>query len=160
LVRPFYQWMVLDLGRLNGMSMNLLNTLDEVYVVTTTGIPALYEAKRVIDALGAAGIEGDRLRLIVNQTEEFIPLSGSELNKIFGIHVYAKLPRDSQALHNACIQRRLPGESTNIGKQIANLARKVARLRDKKPRRSLPQFRSFVEMFRKSPDGASNAHAE
>jgi Flp pilus assembly CpaE family ATPase len=160
LVRPFYQWIVLDLGRLNGMSMNLLNTLDEVYVVTTTGIPALYEAKRVIDALGAAGIEGDRLRLIVNQTEEFIPLSGSELNKIFGIHVYAKLPRDSQALHNACIQRRLPGESTNIGKQIANLARKVARLRDKKPRRSLPQFRSFVEMFRKSPDGASDAHAE
>jgi Flp pilus assembly CpaE family ATPase len=158
MVRPFYQWMVLDLGRLNGVSINLLDTLDEVYVVTTTGIPALYEAKRVIDALAGAGIEGDRLRLIVNQTEDFIPLSGSELNKIFGIHVYAKLPRDSQALHNACIQRKLPGETSNIGKQIANLARKVARLREKKPRRSIPQFRSLVELFRKTPEGADSAH--
>src|SRR5690348_7227728 len=78
LVRPMYDWMVLDLGRLNGISAGLLEIVNETFVVTTIGIPALYEAKRVIDALVKAGMDGDRLRLIVNEIEETHTLSGRQ----------------------------------------------------------------------------------
>jgi methylmalonyl-CoA mutase cobalamin-binding subunit len=48
---------VLDVGRLNGLTTHLLDKLSDVLVVSATAIPALSEAKRVIDALLKAGIE-------------------------------------------------------------------------------------------------------
>jgi hypothetical protein len=43
-------------------------------------------------------------------------LSGSDLNQMFGVPVYAKLCADPQELDNACSSRRLPGEGTTIRK--------------------------------------------
>jgi len=82
-----YDWTVLDLGRLNGISAGMLDLVNQLFVVTTIGIPALYEAKRAIDALVRAGVEGDRLRLIVNEIEETQALSGRQLNQVFGVQL-------------------------------------------------------------------------
>ncbi len=92
----FYRWILLDLGRLNNFSLSLLDRADELFLVTTTGVPALYEAKRMIGALQKAGFEADRLRLIVNQFGDRNDYSGSELDRIFGIPVYARLPGATQ----------------------------------------------------------------
>ncbi len=51
LIRAFYRWIVLDLGRLNHFSRGLLDRVDDVLLITTTSVPALHEAKRVIGAL-------------------------------------------------------------------------------------------------------------
>lgn len=150
LVRPMYDWMVLDLGRLNALSGEMLNIVNQAFVVTTTGIPALYEAKRVIDALVSAGVEGDRLRLIVNQIEETQTLSGRQLNQIFGTQVYATLPRDGDELHRACVLRKLPGEGSGIRVQIAALARNVAGLPEKKARRALDPLWSLAGRLRRT----------
>jgi Flp pilus assembly CpaE family ATPase len=55
LIRAFYRWIVVDLGRLSGFSRSLLDRIDELFLVTTTSVPALYEAKRAIGALRTAG---------------------------------------------------------------------------------------------------------
>ena len=149
-VRPMYDWMVLDLGRLNGISGNLLDIVNQAFVVTTIGISALYEAKRVIGALVRAGVEGDRLRLIVNEIEETHSLSGRQLNQIFGAQVYARLPRASEELHKACVLRKLPGEDSLIRREIAALARNVAGLPEKKSRRAIQPILSFAERFRRT----------
>jgi Flp pilus assembly CpaE family ATPase len=142
---------VLDLGTLNGVSVGVLDIVDQLFVVTTIGIPALYETKRVIDALLRAGVEGDRLRLIVNEIEETHSISGRQLNQIFGIEVYARLPSDGQQLHKACVLRKLPAEDSGIRQQIAALARNVAGLPQKKARGVLqPLFSAFSEKFRKT----------
>ena len=148
--RTFYRWIVADLGRLSVASRSLLDRADELFLITTTSIPALYQAKRAVDGFVRAGMERDRLRLIVNQAEVNKSLSRSELNTIFGIPVYAKLSHDAQQLHDACAQRRLPDERSNIGKQMVELARKVAGLHQKKSRKSLAEFLPFVERFRKT----------
>src|ERR1700686_1137009 len=44
LIKPFYQWMVLDLGRLNACSMGLLGRVDDILLVTTTTVPSYYGA--------------------------------------------------------------------------------------------------------------------
>lgn len=144
LARPMYDWMVLDLGRLNVISRGMLDLVSQLYVVTTISIPALYEAKRVIDAVVRAGVEGDRLRLIVNEIEETHSLTGKQLTQIFGAQVYARLPRDSDHLHESCVQRKLPREDSKIRQQIAALARNLAGLPEKKAKRALqPLFSAF-----------------
>lgn len=158
LVRPMYDWTVLDLGRLNGISGGMLDLVNQVFVVTTIGIPALYEAKRVIDALVRAGVEGDRLRLIVNEIEETQALSGRQLNQVFGVQVFARLPRDTEELHQACVLRKLPREDSGIRQQIAALARNMAGLPEKKTRRTFQPLFSLAEKLRKSDSAGNKPH--
>jgi Flp pilus assembly CpaE family ATPase len=155
LVRPMYDWTVLDLGRLNGISAGMLDLVNQLFVVTTIGIPALYEAKRAIDALVRAGVEGDRLRLIVNEIEETQALSGRQLNQVFGVQVFARLPRDTEELHKACVLRKLPREDSGIRQQIAALARNVAGLPEKKARRTFRPLFAMAEKLRKSDAATS-----
>lgn len=149
LIRPFYRWSVVDLGRLNTVSAALLEELTDLFVVTTPSIPALYQAKRVIDALPAAGRDSERVRLIINQAEEIASpeaLSGSEMKGLFGIPVCARLPGDGQELHEAFLNRRLAPEQSEFRKHVGALARRLAGLPDPAPRKGL-HLLSFAKRY-------------
>jgi pilus assembly protein CpaE len=150
--RPLYSWLVLDLGRLNHKSISLLEPNNEVFVVTTTTIPALYAAKRALEALSRAAIDPDRIRLIVNQMGEKELVSREALNSMFGVPVYATVPSDATELNQACVQKRLPGMHSHFRKAISRLARKVTGLPEQK-KGSLTSLVSFAR-FRKSTDSA------
>jgi Flp pilus assembly CpaE family ATPase len=143
-----YQWILLDLGRLNAFSLGLLDRVDELLLVTTTSVPALYEAKRLIVALQKAGFEADRLRLIVNQFGDRNDYSGSELDRLFGMPVYARLPGASQELHDACAKAMHLPEDSDFRGRIARLARQVAG-QPEAPRSKVAQIFSFAEKFLK-----------
>ena len=145
-VATFYQWILLDLGRLNAFSLSLLDRVDELFLVTTTSVPALYEAKRMIGALQKAGFEADRLRLIVNQFGDRNDYSGSELDRIFGIPVYARLPGAAQELHDACVNAKPLADNSEFRGHIARLARKVAGLPpEEKPKSKVSQIFSLAD---------------
>ncbi len=127
--------------------MRLLEKVHEIFLVTSTAIGALYEAKRVIGALAGAQIDIDRIRLIVNQFENR-SFSGSELNSIFGIPVYATLPADDEEIQKACINRTLPSESSNFRKQMVKLARRVAGLPEKRSKGTLAPLFPFGKFRR------------
>jgi pilus assembly protein CpaE len=127
-IKPFYQWIVLDLGRLNASSMKLLPGVDQVFVVTTTAVPGLYGAILVVDALKAAGFENPQLSLILNRIATEQPLSAGEIYKLLGIQIGASLSADPGEMEKACNQKRLPGENSLFRRQIAFLVRKVAGL--------------------------------
>ncbi len=146
---PLYEWTILDLGRVDRLSMQLLDKVHEVFLVTSTAIGALYEARRVIGALGNAQIDRDCIHLIVNEFENR-SFSGSELNSIFGIPVYATLAADDEELQKACINKTLPSEGSNFRKQMVKLARKVAGLPEKRAKGGLALF-PFTNKFRR-PD--------
>jgi hypothetical protein len=103
----------------------------------------------MIDTLIGEGTDRERMRLVVNQTEAGPLLSGSELNQIFGVRVYAALPNDSQELHRACLERKLASDTSAFGMEMVNLARKLAGLKEKKVERSLL---SFVGRFRNTAE--------
>jgi Flp pilus assembly CpaE family ATPase len=150
--RPLYSWTVLDLGRLNQKSLSLLGPDSEVFVVTTCTIPALYAAKRALEALRRADIDPERTRLIVNQMGEKQLVSRDALNSMFGVPVYATVPTDAAELNQACVQKRLPGMQSPFRKAIAELARKVTGVPEQK-KSSLTSLVSFAR-FRKSSDRA------
>jgi pilus assembly protein CpaE len=146
--RPLYSWMVLDLGRLSHKSLSLLAPDNEVFVVTTSTIPALYSAKQTLEALSNAAIDPDRIRLIVNQMGEKQLVSRDTLNTMFGVPVYATVPSDATELNQACVQKRLPGMHSHFRKAIAGLARKVTGIPEPK-KGTLTSLVSFAR-FRKS----------
>jgi Flp pilus assembly CpaE family ATPase len=129
-IKPFYRWIVLDLGRRTSRSMSLMDSVDDVFVVTTNALSALYEAKRLVCALREAPVEESRLGLIINEIVQTRPLPEREIPKIFGVRMYKRLSSDHAELEEACLQKRLPRENSNIRKQIAALTRKVANLPD------------------------------
>jgi Flp pilus assembly CpaE family ATPase len=145
LAKPFYQWIVLDLGRLNSCSMGLLRAVDHVLVVTTTAVPCLYGAIVMVAALKGAGFEETRLSLIVNQIGKAQPLSAKEIDKLFGIQIAARLPADPAGMEEAFRQKTLPRENSIFRRHVAILARQLAGL-------SAPMSRGNLwPLFRRSP---------
>ncbi len=152
LIRTFYRWTVLDLGRVTGLSLGQLDNVNEVHLVTMTSVPSLHEAKRTIDALTNAGVETDRLRLIVNQAGTTQEFTGSQLNLLLDIPVYANLPNAARELDDAWIERKLLGANSDYRTGVARLARKVAGLPEETSGGPVAQLLSFAARFRWNND--------
>jgi len=58
LIRAFYNWLVIDLGRLSNYSRSLLGRVDDVLLVYNDQPPALFETRRSIEALRNMGFVG------------------------------------------------------------------------------------------------------
>jgi len=153
-IKPFYQWIVLDLGRLNVCSMGLLRDVDDVLVVTTTAIPSLYGAILAVNALKGAGAKEVQLSLIVNQIGKAQPLSTSEMDKLFGIRIAATLSADNHVMEKAWEGKRLPDENSGFRRQLAILARQVAGLPKAVSGRNLRPLRWVAQRFRRTPAAA------
>lgn len=143
-VKPFYRWIVLDLGRLNSYAPRILEAADELVVITTTSIPALYETKRAIETLRTAGM-GDRIRLTVNRMEPLEECSQKDLLSIFGIEVSTVLPGSSRELHEACVQKRIPGRNSAFSKEIGKLVQAIGGPQDVELRKP-----TLAERFRRN----------
>ena len=153
--RPLYGWTVIDLGRLNHKSVSLLGADGEVFVVTAATIPALYNAKRAVETLLAASIDAERIRLVVNHIGGKHEVSREDLQSMFGIPVYATVPSDESEVHQACVQKRLPGAQSHIRKAIAALARKMAGMPELRKASALTSLVSFARFRRPAEDAAS-----
>jgi Flp pilus assembly CpaE family ATPase len=123
-ILPFYRWIVLDLGRLNSYATRLLEAADELVVITTTSIPALYETRKAIENLRTAGLS-DRVRLTVNRMEPLDECSPKDMRSIFGIEVSTVLPSSSRELHEACVQKKIPGRNSTFSKEMGKLVQAI-----------------------------------
>jgi len=146
-VRPFYRWIVLDLGRLNSCAPEVLEAADEHVVVTTTSIPALYETKRAIETLRIAGLS-DRIRLTVNRVESVEGCSPKDVRSIFGIEVSAVLSSSTRELNEAYVQKKLPGKDSGFSKTMAKLVQAVGGPQDSESRK--PTLAERLRLGRKS----------
>jgi MinD-like ATPase involved in chromosome partitioning or flagellar assembly/CheY-like chemotaxis protein len=145
-VRLWYDWIVLDLGRLNRFSTAIMSIVDELIVVTRTALPDLYQAKRAVEGLIGAGMDMERTRLVVNEAGRSKPFSTSQFKSIFGVDVYAVLPEACDELESAFLEKRLPSESGKIRREMASVARRLAGLPETQPTGIL---QSLSQRFRK-----------
>jgi Flp pilus assembly CpaE family ATPase len=125
-----YQWVVMDLGRLNHFSKKVASWAGEVILVTGPAIPALHQCKHALEVLDDVGINRERIRLILNRRETGHRLSPKEIQKLFGIEIDATLRPAHDDLHQACLQKRLPAITCDFRESLAGLARKLAGLPD------------------------------
>jgi Flp pilus assembly CpaE family ATPase len=149
-IRRFYRWTVLDLGRVTALSISLLDKVNELYLVTTVSVSALHEAKRTIGALIKAGLKTDCIRPIVNQVGTVQEVSQTELGHLFGVPVYASLPGAARELEHAWVEGKLLGANSDYRARIAGLARKTAGLAEEMSGGTVAHLLSFAGKFRRN----------
>lgn len=125
--RTQYDWSVLDLGRnLNATTLSVMDLANETYLVTTNEIPALHQAKRMVQFLLDSGYPRANLRIILNRFPKRPDITIPELEEMLGAHVYATVMNDYHALQDAYAEGRFVDRSSHLGRSFAELAAKIA----------------------------------
>ena len=125
-VREQYDWLVLDLGRgLSEFTLRSIEELDELYIVTTLEIPALHQAKVMIERLGKSGYNMNRLRLVVNRSPKRSELTADDIKKMLGLPVFSTISDDPEALHESFAEGKLVASGTSVARQFDDLSMKI-----------------------------------
>ena len=134
--RTQYDWTILDLGRnISTATLSILDMVDETYLVTTPEVPALHQAKQIIQILLDAGYSRSHLRLVLNRTPKRLDVTFDELESMLGVPVFATVGNEFDALYEAFSEGRLVGESSALGAEITRLAGKIAGVPEQKKKR-------------------------
>jgi pilus assembly protein CpaE len=127
--RPHYDWTLVDLGRsLSHTAMAALEEIDEACLVTTLEVPALHQSKQIIQTLLDSGYGKNKIRLILNRAPKRLDITPGELEKMLGVPIYAMIPNDYPELYETYAEGRMLNRNSDLGKQIAKLAIKLAAL--------------------------------
>ena len=141
-LRSCYDFTLVDLGRsLTRVGATALEELDEAYLVTTLEVPALHQAKQVLQILMDGGYGKDRIRLILNRVPKRSELAPGEIEKILGLPVFAVLPSCYPELHECYSIGKLLPERSVLGKHIRELAKRMAGIEE-------PPKKRFAEMHK------------
>jgi pilus assembly protein CpaE len=126
LIRSMYGWVIADLGRaLSAVTLAVLDDLDELFLVATPSIAALYQAKQFIRRMVEVGYSRHKLRLILNRVPKRHEFKPDEVQRSLGISVFAELS-DRLELEEAYTAGRLLSPESELGKQFADLALRVS----------------------------------
>lgn len=115
--RTLYNYIVVDLGRLNATSLSLLEELDELHVITTKELPALYEATRALRRLVELGFTNKNLRLVLNRIDR--QRGVKDIQDSLGYPIHAAIYDHSSELADAYIDSRFADPALKIRKEIA-----------------------------------------
>lgn len=130
-VRSQYDCTVVDMGRsLNRLNLELLEETDEACLVTTLDIPALHQAKQIVQTLLDSGYGKHRLRLILNRVPKRMDVTPQELEKMLGVPIHGMLPDDAPALYECYAEGKLLPRTGELGKHIARVTAKLAGLEE------------------------------
>jgi len=132
--RPHYDWTLVDLGRsLTRMGMSALEEIDEACVVTTLEVPALHQCKQIIQTLLDGGYGKSKVKLVLNRAPKRLDIAPSELEKMLGLPIFFMIPNDYPELYETYAEGRMLNRNSELGKQIAKFAGKLANAEEEKP---------------------------
>ncbi|MBS1857901.1 MAG: AAA family ATPase [Acidobacteria bacterium] len=131
--RPHYDWTLVDLGRsLSRMGMVSLEEIDEACLVTTLEVPALHQCKQIIQTLLDSGYGKNRVKLVLNRSPKRLDIAPSELEKMLGLPIFFMIPNDYPELYETYAEGRMLNRNSELGRQIAKFAAKLANIEEEK----------------------------
>ena len=132
-VKPHYDWTLVDLGRsLSRMAMAALEEIDEACLVTTLEVPALHQSKQIVQTLLDSGYGKNRIKLILNRSPKRLDITPGELEKMLGLPIFCMVPNDYAELYETYAEGRMLNRNSDLGKQMARLASKLASMGEEK----------------------------
>jgi len=148
--RSRYQWTVLDLGcSLTPYTMGMLESINELYLVASPDVLALYQVKQILGQLKELDYSTDRVRLILNRSAEYEDkIVAEEAHRMLGIPAYFSLPNDYSGLTEAYASGNLLSGQSPLGRQVSALATKICGIEDQDQLR--PQSEPWYRKFRVS----------
>ncbi|MFY9723859.1 MAG: response regulator [Bryobacteraceae bacterium] len=116
-----YDWIVLDLGRLNETSQDLLAQTADLFLVTVPDVAAMAETKRALKGLLELNFASARTHLILNRTPRGLSIEGQAA---FGYAIYETITDESDELQQAYRESRFLDDKLKLSKQTAKLVTK------------------------------------
>jgi pilus assembly protein CpaE len=145
--RTRYQWTVLDLGCcLTPYTLSVLESLNELYVVASPDVLALYQVKQILIELQEHNYPTDRIRLILNRSVDYVDrVVAEEAQRMLGISTFFSLPNDYSGLAEAYASGSLLSDHSPLARQISALATKISGVADQDGNQSQqgPWYRKF-----------------
>ncbi len=127
--RSQYEFTVLDLGQgFTPLLAALAEWIDVLAVVTTQELPALRQAKLLVQGLTQRNCGARRLRLVINRMPKRTEIQVPELERIMGFPIQTTLPNDYRSLAEAYAQPKLLEPNSFLGGHIANMAAVLAEI--------------------------------
>jgi pilus assembly protein CpaE len=138
--RANYSWTIADLGStLDLATVTVMDEIDEAFLVTTLEVPALHQAKQMVQKLMNGGY-GNRLRVILNRTPQRPDVTAEELERILGLPIDTMLPNDYYALYDAFCKGKLLPPGSHLNQRVASLAMRLAGVPAEKSKRRFGLF--------------------
>jgi Flp pilus assembly CpaE family ATPase len=134
-VRSIYEWTVVDLGRLTASRLTLLGEIQDLFIITTPHVPALYETVRLLQRLVDSGISRDKLRLLLNRKSKEMVISEKDVEKALGYPLYGWFGDYSSEINGAQAEGRFIDEKLRLHSQVARVMRKLRGIEEISPSR-------------------------
>ena len=121
--RRAYNLVILDTGGMSEtLGLEVAKLSDEVLLVTTSELAAVYAAKRWIAYLGTNGVAKSKIRLVVSRWRRDRGLDREQIETALGLNVLHVLPSEPQPVEDALIEGRPVAPGSLYGKSLAELA--------------------------------------
>jgi pilus assembly protein CpaE len=106
--RAAFDLLVVDCGsRIDAATLATLVAADAVILVLTPDLPALRDARRLMNLLRRVRIDQSHIRLVLNKVSRHSRLSAQDIEQQLGIPLYAVIHRDEDACVDADLEARL-----------------------------------------------------
>jgi pilus assembly protein CpaE len=125
--RSACDWLVADLGQGFGpLSATLASGLDALYLVTSTEVTALYQARRILRAVVESGFQKERLKLVIGRLQKDSGFGPQDLEKMLAFPVEFVFPEDRREVAEAHADGRLVLAGCELGRRLTQLASAIA----------------------------------
>jgi pilus assembly protein CpaE len=122
-----YTAVVLDAGSAMGdWSLSQARLSDELLLVATNELPALYAAQRVIQYLEGNGIGRWKMKIVLNRYDERVGVSSEVVSNALGMEVFGVLPSDDASVQKSLMEGKPIATVSTLGKRLAALAERLA----------------------------------
>ncbi len=138
--RTVYDHIVIDLGRLTPLAISQRQEVSEIYVVTTSGLPEVYEAGRVMRRLLELDFNNNQVRLVFNRVPKPMSLFSTDtvyFEKAVGFPAFWTIFDCSREMEAAYAAGRFLDEVLPLRRQIAQLVAASLGAEPKAPARGL-----------------------
>ncbi len=122
--RPLYGCIVVDLGRLNETSQDLLEEMTGLFVIATPDELALFEAGRALQGLLDLGFPRVKTHLLLNRMPKKLTGGTNRVEKALGHPIYESFADQSEELSEAYRDGRILDDKLKLGKQAVRLVSK------------------------------------
>lgn len=140
-MRSQHDWTVVDLGRsLSRISRAAIEEVDQLFLVSTLEVPALYGVKNIIRLLTETAGDIRKLEIVLNRAPATMDISVKELEETLGRHIYATLPNDYASLYQSYAEGTLINTNTRLSQHFGRFAAKLAGIEPVKVKKKFSLF--------------------
>jgi pilus assembly protein CpaE len=128
-----YDFVILDVGTLLMTPASVaLQLSDEILLVANPDVPCLRNLQRLIDAMKASGVPGERLQIVLNRASEFGVLPTAQIERVLGLNISFSVNSDYRTVASA-VNSGVPVSAlraSELTAQLDAIARSIVSFRD------------------------------